>query len=130
MRRLGIWSLLIFGFAGTVGAQQKLPLETYLGQVQAKGPGYQAAQAAVEGYEKQSHQQDLTYSPQLNAAYNFMDDKSQQSSFLSTVHTMVNSGGVSLTNKLPFGPSVALGYAFNYNNLTYSPQLLSYFGNG
>lgn len=114
--------------AGPVGAQTKLTLENYLSQVEAKGPGYLSAQAAVEGYEKQSHQQDLTYSPQLVAGYNHLDDQSQQPSFLSTTHTLADSAGVSLTDKLPFGPSVSLGYVFNDINLTYSPELLSLAG--
>ncbi len=126
MRRLGIWSLLIFGFAGTAGAEQKLPLETYLGQVQAKGPGYQSAQAAVEGYEKQSHQQDLIYSPQLVAAFSHVDDQSQQLISFYGTHTQTDNLGVSLTNKLPFGPSVSLGYSYinsNYSGAGLASQL-------
>ena len=120
--------VVIFALAGTAWAGPKLSLEDYLGQVKTQGADYQATQAAVEGFEKQSHQQDLVYSPQLVASYNHMDDRSQQSSFLSTTRTLADTAGVSLTNKLPFGPSIAVGYAFSDINLTYSPQLLAYFG--
>lgn len=119
---LGLWLA-----SGLALAQQKLTLEDYLRQVQSQGTNYQAAKAQAEGYEKQSHQQDLTYSPQLVASYNHLDDQSQQSTVLSTTETLADTAGVSLVDKLPFGPSVAVGYSFNDINLTYSPLLLSAF---
>jgi hypothetical protein len=102
MRKPFLWVLGFWLGAGTVFAQQKISLEDYLGQVKAKGPGYQSAQASVEGLVKQSHQQDLTYSPQLLAGYNHTDDQSMQSTFLSTTHTLSDSAGVSLMDKFPF----------------------------
>ena len=128
MGKLSIVGTTIWLVTGMACAQGTLKLEDYLGQVKSQGPDYQAAQAAVEGYSKQSHQQDLTYSPQLLASYTHLDDQSQQSNFLSTTHTLADSAGVSLSDKLPFGPSVSVGYAFSNINLTYSPQLLAYFG--
>ncbi len=120
---LGLWLA-----AGLSLAQQKLSLENYLQQVQQQGPDFQASSAAAEGYEKQSHQQDLVYSPQLVASYNHMDDQSQQSTVLATTQTLADSAGLSIVDKLPFGPSVAVGYAFNDINLTYAPQLVNFFG--
>src|SRR5579883_3250395 len=82
---------LILGFylsAAIACAQGALSLQDYLGQVKSQGPDYQSAQAAVEGYEKQSHQQDLIYSPQLVASYHHTDDQSQQSSILAAQQTM------------------------------------------
>ena len=128
MRKHSIAGLVVWLAVGAVWGQGALSLQDYLGQVKAKGADYQSEQAAVEGYEKQSHQEDLIYSPQLVASYNHLDDQSQQSSFLSTTHTVADAAGVSLVDKLPFGPSVAVGYSFNNVNLTYSPLLLSYFG--
>lgn len=119
--------LAVWLAAGLACAQGALSLEDYLGQVKSKGPDYQAAQAAVEGYEKQSHQQDLTYSPQLTASYNHLDDQSQQSSILAAQQTMVDSAGVSLQDKLPFGPSVAVGYSFSNINIAYPQSLLTAF---
>ncbi len=120
---MGLWLA-----AGMALAQQKLALEDYLQQVQNQGTNYQAAKAQAEGYEKESHQQDLTYSPQLLVGYNHLNDQSQQPSLLATTQTLSDSAGVSLVDKLPFGPSIAVGYAFNDINLTYSSQLLTAFG--
>ena len=116
-KRFGLGMALWLG-AGTVFAQQKLSLEDYLGQVQAKGPNYQSSQSAVEGFEKQSHQQDLTYSPVLTAGYNHLDDESVQNfgGILLNNNTQTDTAGVSLTDKFPFGPSLTLGYAFNDTN--------------
>ena len=101
-------------------AQSKLLLKDYLEQVKGKGSAFQASQAAVEGFEKQSHQQDLLYSPQLVASYNHLNDKSPQANNpFYPGQTLADSFGVSLTNKLPFGPSISLGYAFNNINLNY-----------
>lgn len=111
-----ILGLLMMIIAGPVLAQNKLSLTDYLTQVKAKGPAFQAAQASVEGLEKQSHQEDLTYSPQLTASYNHTDDLSQQLLPLYGTHTQTDSLGVSLTNKLPFGPSVSLGYSLTNNS--------------
>ena len=116
MRKTSLWILGLCLGAGAASAQQKLSLEDYLGQVQAKGPGFKSAQAAMEGYEKQSHQQDLTYSPMLTAGYNHSDDSSQQVLSFYGTRTQTDSAGVSLTDKLPFGPSLTLGYAFQNNS--------------
>ncbi len=116
---------LILGFylsSGAAFAQSNLSLEDYLGQVKAQGPDYKSAQAAVEGYEKQSHQQDLTYSPQLVASYNHMDDTEQPNGF-SYPHTLADSLGVSITDILPFGPTVSAGYAFTNLNASVNPEL-------
>jgi outer membrane protein TolC len=112
---------------GLAYGQNTLVLQDYLGQVKAQGADYLASKAAAEGYDKESHQMDLTYSPQLVASYNHLDDQSQQSTVLSTTETLADSAGVSLVDKLPFGPSVAVGYSFNNINLTYSPLLLGAF---
>ncbi len=122
------WSLaaLLFILAGSGFAQSSLSLSDYLGQVQTKGPGFQAAQAAVEGYEKQSHQQDLIYSPQLIASYNHLDDQSQQVFAILGTHNQTDSAGVSLTDKFPFGPSLSLGYSFdntNYSGLSLASSI-------
>jgi outer membrane protein TolC len=120
---LGFWMI-----TGTALAQSTLSLEDYLGQVYSQGTSFQSSQAAVEGYQKQSHQQDLTYSPQLVASYNHEDDQSQQPTLLAAYQTLTDSAGVSLTDKLPFGPSLSVGYAFTDTNVFYSPELLKAFG--
>ena len=125
MSKFYIGCLAVWLATGIACAQGALSLEDYLGQVKAKGPDYQASQAAVEGFEKQSHQQDLTYSPQLVASYNHSDDQSQQSTILAAQQTMVDSAGVSLLDKLPFGPSVSVGYAFNDFNIVFPQSLVS-----
>src|SRR5579862_6275057 len=107
MRKYYAGGLAIWLAAGISFAQGTLGLQDYLEQGKSQGPEYQSAQESKEGYEKQSHQQDLTYSPQLVAGYNHLGDQSQQSNFLSTTHTLADTAGVSLTDKLPFGPSVA-----------------------
>src|SRR5580658_4597737 len=91
--------------AGFICAQQQLSLEDYLGQVQTKGPNFQSSQAAVEGYEKQSHQQDLPYSPVLTAGYNHLNNQSVQNfgGILLNNDTQTDTAGVSLTDKFPFG---------------------------
>src|SRR5579871_432423 len=124
--------LAVWLAVGAACAQGTLGLEDYLGQVKAKGPDYQAAQSAVEGYEKQSHQQDLTYSPQLVASYNHQDDKEQQNNPFLGPETQMDSAGISLTNKLPFGPSIAVGYSLLNTNTQLpafytSPQAVSFF---
>ena len=92
-----------------------MSLQDYLIQVKTQGPEFQSAQSSVEGLEKQSHQQDLTYSPVLVASYNHEDDTEQANGF-NYPHMMTDTAGVSITNKLPFGPTLSLGYAFtNYN---------------
>lgn len=115
--------------AGAAFAQQKLSLEDYLGQVQSQGADYQSSQAAVEGYEKQSHQQDLTYSPQMVAGYNHLDDKEQPNG-LSYPHALTDTAGVSFTDKLPFGPSLSVGYAFTNFNASVNPELNDIVFNG
>jgi outer membrane protein TolC len=119
---------ILMGLSTAAWGQTKLSLTDYLAQVKSQGTNYQAAQAQAEGYEKQSHQMDLTYSPQLLIGYNHLDDQSQQPSFLSTTRTLADTAGVSLVDKLPFGPSISVGYAFNDLNLTYSPQLIALAG--
>ena len=100
---------LVF-LAGPLGAQQTLTLGDYLSQVKAQGSDYQAQAAAVEGYEKQSHQQDLTYSPVLTASYNHEDDQSTQANPFAGPHTQSDTAGVSITDILPFGPKLSVGY--------------------
>ncbi len=107
---LGFWLAGNTVFAGT------LSLQDYLKEVQSQGPDYQSAQAAVIGLEKQSHQQDLTYSPVLVASYNHFDDQEQQTNPFIGPHTQTDTAGVSITDKLPFGPSISLGYAFTNTN--------------
>src|SRR5277367_428489 len=121
------WILGLVLLSGNAWGQATVSLEDYLSQVRSKGADYQSAQASVEGLKKQSHQQDLTYSPQLVASYNHLDDQSQQSTILATTRTLSDSAGVSLTNKLPFGPTLSVGYAFSNINLTYPSQLLAAF---
>ncbi len=108
--------------AGMAPAQGVLTLEDYLGQVKGQGPNYQSARDAAEGYEKQSHQQDLTYSPVLVAGYNHMDDTEQPNGF-SYPHTLADTMGVSITDLLPFGPTVSVGYAFTNLNALVNPEL-------
>jgi outer membrane protein TolC len=127
------WMVLVLWMAGmpiTGGAwgQAALTLEDYLGQVRSQGTSFQSSQAAAEGYEKQSHQQDLTYSPQLSAGYSHQSDQEQQATLLAATQTLTDSAGVSLTDKLPFGPSLTLGYAFTDTNITYPSELLKAFG--
>ena len=119
---------MVFG-ASTGWAQSKLPLRDYLEQVRGKGSAFQASQAAVEGFEKQSHEQDLLYSPQLNAGYNHLHDQQPQADnpFYSNL-TLADSFGVSLSNKLPFGPSVSLGYSFNNVTLNFPSQAALFLG--
>jgi outer membrane protein len=127
MRRRLVLSLALFLAAPVLNAQP-LSLADYLTQVKTQGSDYQAQAAAVEGYEKQSHQQDLTYSPVLTAGYNHEDDQSLQSTFLAADKTLSDTAGVSITDTLPFGPKLSIGYAFSDINIAYSPQLLSSFG--
>jgi outer membrane protein TolC len=101
---------------GSVAFAQTLALNDYLKQVESQGPDYQSAQAAVVGLEKQSHQQDLTYSPVLVASYNHFDDQEQQTNPFEGPHTQTDTAGVSITDELPFGPTVSVGYAFTNTN--------------
>ncbi len=118
---LGSWLV-----GGSVFAES-LTLESYLKQVKSQGAGYRSA-AAVEGLDKQSHQQDLIYSPQLTAGYNHYDDTQQPVGF-SYPRTQTDTAGVSITDKLPFGPSLSLGYAFTNTNFTL-PSFISALGPG
>ncbi len=120
---LGLWLA-----AGMASAQQKLSLEDYLAQVKAQGSEYKGLQAAEEGYRKESHQMDLLYSPVLTANYSHLNDQSQQATVLSTDQTLADTAGVAIAEKMPFGPTLAIGYTFNDINLKYSPQLLNAFG--
>jgi outer membrane protein len=115
--------------AGAAFAQQKLSLEDYLGQVKSQGADFQSSQAAVEGYEKQSHQLDLMYSPQLVAGYNHLDDQEQQANPFLGPHNQTDTAGVSLTDKLPFGPTLSLGYAFTNVNAPLSSIESTFFSN-
>lgn len=117
---VAFWSAV--GVANNAGADD-LTLDKYLQQVKSQGADYQAASASVEGLDKQSHQQDLLYSPQLIAGYNHYDDTEQGNGF-SYPRTQSDTAGVSITDRLPFGPSVSLGYAFT--NTTFQlPSFLS-----
>ena len=119
---MGKYSSAAFVVWLTVGiafGQGTLSLEDYLGQVKSQGSAYQSAQASVEGYEKQSHQEDLIYSPQLVAGYTHLVDQSIQS-FSGIVfdnNNQTDSAGVSITDKFPFGPSLTLGYSFNNTSI-------------
>src|ERR1700677_2086804 len=95
--------------AGSVAFAQTLALGDYLKQVESQGPDYQSAQAAVVGLEKQSHQQDLTYSPVLVAGYNHFDDQEQQTNPFLGPHTQTDTAGVSISDGLPVGPTVSGG---------------------
>jgi len=119
----GFWLATGLAFGGT------LSLEDYLNQVRSQGPDYKSFQASAEGLEKQSHQQDLLYAPQLNASYNHLDDQQPQANnpFYST-HTLADSFGVSLVDKLPFGPSLSVGYAFNNINLNFPASAAFFLG--
>jgi outer membrane protein len=113
---LGIW------LAGSAVFAETLKLSDYLNQVESKGPDYKSAQASVVGLEKQSHQQDLIYSPVLVASYNHTDDTEQPNGF-NYPNMQTDTAGVSITDKLPFGPTVSLGYAFTNYNATVNSQL-------
>jgi len=108
---------LAFWLAGSAAFAGTLSLKDYLNQVESQGPDYQSAQAAVIGLEKQSHQQDLTYSPVLSASYNHLNDQSPQIFPIFGTQTQTDTAGVSIVDKLPFGPTLSLGYAFS--NYTY-----------
>ncbi len=117
---LGIWLA-----AGLAWSQQNLTLESYLDQVQSQGADFKASQASAIAYEKESHQNDLIYSPQLEVAYTHLNDQSQQPTILATTQTLADSAGASIVDKLPFGPSISVGYAFSNVNLSYPSELLS-----
>ncbi|HTA75835.1 MAG TPA: TolC family protein [bacterium] len=113
---LGLW------LAGNTASAGTLSLQEYLKEVESQGPDYQSAQAAVVGLEKQSHQQDLTYSPVLVASYNHVNDTELPNGF-NYPNMQTDTAGVSVTDKLPFGPTVSLGYAFTNYNATVNSQL-------
>ncbi len=117
--------LAVAGIASTGFAQTKLSLEEYLGQVREKGLDYRGSQASAEGLEKQSHQQDLIYAPTLIASYGHMDDQSQQILPFNGNRTQADAVTLGLSNKLPFGPSISVGYSFNNITLSNSPFLTS-----
>lgn len=127
MRRRPFFFWIGFLAAPVLNAQS-LSLGDYLQEVKAQGPDYRAQAAAVEGDEKQSRQGDLTYSPVLTAGFNHQDDQSLQSSFLAPDRTLSDPAGVSITDLLPFGPKLTIGYDFNNVNIAYPSQLLSSFG--
>jgi outer membrane protein TolC len=114
--------VLSFWLAGSALFAQSLPLSNYLKEVKSQGADYQSAEASVEGLDKQSHQQDLVYSPVLVASYNHEDD-SELPNGLNYPNMQTDTAGVSLTDKLPFGPTVSLGYAFTNYNATVNSQL-------
>jgi outer membrane protein len=128
MRKAAGWVLGASLALGTAGAQTTLTLGDYLAQVKARGPAYRSAVASAKGYDKQSHQQDLTYSPVLTAGYNHLDDQSEQSSILSADRTQVDSMGVTLSTLMPFGPTLKLGYALEDITIGYPQALLDSFG--
>ncbi len=111
MRRRLFFTFGLFLAAPLLNAQS-LSLSEYLNQVKTQGFDYQAQAAAVEGYEKQSHQQDLTYSPVLTASYNHEDDQSTQANPFAGPHTQTDTAGVSITDIFPFGPKLSVGYEF------------------
>lgn len=112
MKRATMTAMLVLGWAGSALAQSKLSMEDYLGQVRSKGSAYRSAQAAVEGYQKQSHQQDLIYSPQLGLGYGHQENRQilPNNPFYPD-WTQGDSLVASLSDRLPFGPSISLGYA-------------------
>jgi outer membrane protein TolC len=125
-------SLFLFLAAGPLKAQQTLSLDDYLNQVKTQGPDYQSQAAAVEGFEKQSHQQDLTYSPVLTAGYNHQDNQALSEINFYGTKTLTDTAGVSLTDVLPFGPTVSVGYAFmdsNYSGPSLAQEDPALFGN-
>ncbi|HVZ79936.1 MAG TPA: TolC family protein [bacterium] len=120
---------VLFILAQAAFAQDKLVLDDYLGQVKAKGPAYRAAQASVEGYEKQSHQQDLLYSPQLGLSYGHQSNyQLQPNNPFYPTSTLGDSFIASLSDKLPFGPSISLGYAVTNVNLEFPSSALAFLG--
>src|ERR1700722_11910331 len=111
MRRRLVLTSALFLAAPVLNAQS-LSLADYLSQVKTQGSDYQAQAAAVEGYEKQSHQQDLTYSPVLTASYNHEDDQSIQANPFAGPHTQTDTAGGFITDIFPFGPQLSVGYEF------------------
>src|SRR5690242_7463442 len=111
---LGCWMVAGIAFA------ENLSLENYLGQVKSQGPAFRSAQAAVESYEKQSHQQDLIYSPTLNIGYGHLDDRQEQLFNFNGDRTQADSAGVTLSQKFPFGPSLSVGYGFQHISISNS----------
>ena len=128
MRRR-ILSIVMILSVGPVLAQSKLTLADYLGQVKTKGSAYLSAQASVEGYDKQSHQQDLIYSPQLGLSYGHQYSSPLQanSPFLPS-NTQGDTLMASLSDKLPFGPSISLGYAVTNVNLNMPDAAKAFLG--
>ncbi len=113
---LGIWMAGSAVFAGN------LSMADYLNEVKGQGPDYRSAEASVEGLDKQSHQQDLVYSPVLTASYNHINDTELPNGF-NYPNMQTDTAGVSLTDTLPFGPTLSLGYAFTNYNATVNSQL-------
>lgn len=119
--------IMVFAAASIASAQGRLTLSDYLGQVKQKGPAYQAAQASAEGFDKQSHQQDLIYSPQLGLSYGHQSSSAlQPNSPFFPSNTQGDSFVASLSDKLPFGPSVSLGYAVTNVNIQFPDSALPF----
>lgn len=121
MKKIGVFILGCW-LAGSAAFGQSLSLSDYLAEVKSQGSDYRSAQASVEGLDKQSHQQDLTYSPVLVAGYNH-DNDTELPNGLNYPSMQTDTAGVSITDLLPFGPTVSLGYAFTNYNATVNSQI-------
>jgi len=119
----GLGILLLMG--GQAWAQDSLGLAAYLSQVKEKGPEYRSAQKALEGYSKQSRQQDLTFSPTLDVSYGHMDDQQEQLIPFNGDRTQADELKASLSNQLPWGPKLSVGYSFRHITVSNSPFILS-----
>ncbi|HVM32271.1 MAG TPA: TolC family protein [bacterium] len=124
MRRRLFFALAFLSLAPAVKAQS-LSLSDYLNQVKIQGSDYQSRAAAVTAYEKQTHEQDLIYSPLLTASYNHLDDTEQLANPLTQPHTLADTAGVSITALLPFGPKLTVGYVMQNTNYTLNPLFAS-----
>jgi outer membrane protein TolC len=120
MRRRLFYALTLF-LAASFARAQSLSLSDYLNQVKTQGSDYQAQAAAVAGFQKQSHQQDLTYSPVLSANYNHLDDTEPINDPQTQPKTEADAAGVSISDILPFGPKITIGYAFTNANYQLNP---------
>jgi len=108
-----VGSVMFLMVSGMAGAQT-LDLSTYLSQVKEKGPEYRSARKALEGYSKQSRQQDLAFSPTLDVSYGHMDDQQEQLIPFNGDRTQADELKASLSNQLPWGPKLSVGYSFRH----------------